>query len=209
MRPWSRSAAAVIAVALGIALGAPAWAQTSATTADLVVVAIDDSGAVVPNAAISISNQERGLTRTGTTGPQGRYSVPALPPRTYAVRAELAGFEPAADAIDLRLGTATELLLTLHVAGIATQVDVPAAMPLVSMRRTAAYSDVERTRRSRCPPSASSLRPLLRANCSSASAWRSDTHRHSSQPILDERPAAVRRQRYDVDFRRSSTSRVN
>ena len=37
-------------------------------------------------------NQESGVARTTVTGPDGHYRFPALPPGTYSVTAELAGF---------------------------------------------------------------------------------------------------------------------
>ncbi|MGD0438234.1 MAG: carboxypeptidase-like regulatory domain-containing protein, partial [Bryobacteraceae bacterium] len=52
----------------------------------------DESGAVIPNANITITNKATGLTRTVTTNSDGLYSAPALQPGDYEVRAEMQGF---------------------------------------------------------------------------------------------------------------------
>src|SRR5688572_14023751 len=60
--------------------------------ATLVGRVTDQSGAVVPNAAITIVNQETGLTRTVNTESSGDYIASALPASLYPVSAEITGF---------------------------------------------------------------------------------------------------------------------
>ncbi len=52
----------------------------------------DQSGGVVPQAAISIKNIATDITHTSTTSTAGLYSVPNLLPGTYEVRASTKGF---------------------------------------------------------------------------------------------------------------------
>jgi hypothetical protein len=80
MRTRFAAAAALIGSLVGLAASGPAAAQSRATTADLIVIINDDSGGVIPGTTVSVSNDDTGLSRTGTTGAAGRLSVPALPP---------------------------------------------------------------------------------------------------------------------------------
>jgi hypothetical protein len=53
----------------------------------------DPTGAAVPNAKITISNQATGLSVTATTGASGSYQASELPPGTYKISIEAAGFK--------------------------------------------------------------------------------------------------------------------
>src|SRR4029077_18662125 len=52
----------------------------------------DQTGAVLPGAAVSILDTERGLARSLTTDESGEYNAPTLTPGTYTVRVEVKGF---------------------------------------------------------------------------------------------------------------------
>ncbi|HEX3438426.1 MAG TPA: carboxypeptidase regulatory-like domain-containing protein, partial [Pseudacidobacterium sp.] len=53
----------------------------------------DQSGAVVPNAKITVTNEGTGETRAVTSDSQGRYTVPNLSPAIYTMTAEASGFQ--------------------------------------------------------------------------------------------------------------------
>lgn len=52
----------------------------------------DQSGAVIPNAQVTIANEGTGETRIVTTDAQGHYAVPNLAPAVYKMTAAAAGF---------------------------------------------------------------------------------------------------------------------
>ena len=52
----------------------------------------DASGAVVPDATITITNKATGATRNAVANAEGLYSAPALLPGQYEVRVERPGF---------------------------------------------------------------------------------------------------------------------
>lgn len=68
-------------------------AQTSGTGA-LTGTIKDPSGAVVPNAMVTIAEAATGQVRTTTTGADGVYRFSFLPPGNYRVRIEAGGFKP-------------------------------------------------------------------------------------------------------------------
>ncbi|SDF86014.1 TonB-dependent receptor [Terriglobus roseus] len=69
----------------------PAFAQT--TTADVVGTATDVSGAVVPNATVTLTDVNTHLTRTVKAGSGGEYTFTLLNPGTYSLSVTASGFK--------------------------------------------------------------------------------------------------------------------
>src|SRR5882757_1030629 len=81
----------VMFLLMGVVAGTkPAEAQVSGATLSGVVT--DLSGALVPNAAIAISNTDTGATRNITSNAEGFYSAPNLNPGNYEVKVSAKGF---------------------------------------------------------------------------------------------------------------------
>ncbi len=78
----------VLAVALCIFPATGLFGQM----ASLVGTVTDPSGAVVPNAVITVVNTETGLQRQDKSDVQGRYGMEQLPPGTYKLMAKASGF---------------------------------------------------------------------------------------------------------------------
>ncbi len=94
----------------------------------------DASGAVVPGAEVTATQAGTGISSTTTSGSQGNFVFPILPPSTYNITARRTGFEVYTEkAVELRAdaavtvnimlkpGTTTE---TVTVNADAAQVDV-------------------------------------------------------------------------------------
>src|SRR2546426_9159173 len=75
---------------LALVLAAAAFSQTTST---IVGVVTDQSGAVIPACTVRVTNEQTGMTRAVPTGSDGAYIVTPLPPGTYSVEAEAAGFK--------------------------------------------------------------------------------------------------------------------
>jgi predicted porin len=67
----------------------PAWAQTGASLSGVVT---DQTGAPLPEAAVTIKNLSTGETRTIPTDGAGRYQASGLPPGRLEIRAAKPGF---------------------------------------------------------------------------------------------------------------------
>ena len=68
-------------------------AQTAGTGA-LTGTVKDPSGAVIPNATVTLTSVDTGQARTTMTGADGVYHFNLLPPGNYRVRIESSGFKP-------------------------------------------------------------------------------------------------------------------
>src|SRR4051812_41241501 len=73
-----------------LAIVAPVHAQV--LYGSMVGVVTDPTGAAVPNAAITVTNNDTGLTVTDKTDEAGRFSVPNLAPGRYDLKVVASGF---------------------------------------------------------------------------------------------------------------------
>jgi hypothetical protein len=133
----------VLGLALLLLIPRAGSAQARLTGADLDGTVRDESAAVMPGATITVNNTATNLTRTATTNAQGRFLVPALPPGTYRVSAELQGFTRAAhEDLVLQLGQAVSVDFTLKMAKAEEEMTVTADTPLVNVHDASVSSVV-------------------------------------------------------------------
>src|SRR5271154_6238879 len=74
------------------AMALPCWSQNASTGA-ITGVVLDSSGAVVPNARVSVINNATGDNRTTTSKANGSFSAQLLPPGKYRVEVNAQGFK--------------------------------------------------------------------------------------------------------------------
>lgn len=117
---------------LAALLTAPAMAQTVSGTVNGLVT--DASGAIIPNAAITIKNTETGETRHVTSNSDGLYSVPALPPGKYEVDAVMPGFQSQESKINLSIGQTVKADFRLSVGSDTQKVEVTTASETVNLQ---------------------------------------------------------------------------
>lgn len=134
------------------ATAAPAMAQSRSTSADLTGIVMDESRAVLPRVTVTATNVDTNLERVVASGPDGRFDVLAIPPGTYRVRAELAGFSPHVfEGVELRLGSLISLEVMLRVEGVTEQVTVAAESPLLNLEQAVIASVVSAPQIERLP----------------------------------------------------------
>lgn len=97
----------------------------------------DESGAVIPNAQISISNRETGLVRNLTSTAAGQYNASALPAGDYEVKVEVSGFRTLIRQAAITVGGLTTADLHLQVGASKDIVTVEAVTPQVEYERHA------------------------------------------------------------------------
>jgi hypothetical protein len=98
----------------------------------------DASGAVVPEAAVVVSNESKGIRRELTTNASGIFTAPALVPASgYKVTINKQGFQAyEVSDFDISVGQVVDLPVTLNVASAATQVEVVDLAPVIEQTRT-------------------------------------------------------------------------
>src|SRR4030095_13555934 len=92
-------------------------APQSPNNASIVVLVSDQSGAVVKDAKVLVTNEQTGATRESLSGPEGSASFPALSlPGTYAVAVSKQGFgDESRGGLSLRSGETATLKVKLLV----------------------------------------------------------------------------------------------
>ena len=92
VRPRVRQAVQLICTAFGAFLiDLPAWSQGNAGR--ILGTLTDQSGGVLVGATVTVTDTQRGTTRTLTTNQAGEYNVPSLLPSTYTMHGEAMGFK--------------------------------------------------------------------------------------------------------------------
>jgi hypothetical protein len=100
-------------------------------------IVTDPSGAAVPDAAVTATNTATSTTRTTQTTSVGAYTVPELPPGTYTVSVQKAGFKEAVVAsVNVVVNTTTRIDVSLAMGTTTQTVEVTAAPALLQTDRT-------------------------------------------------------------------------
>src|SRR5262245_45517993 len=90
---------------LVVLLLSPRRALPQVAVARIEVVAVDESAGVVPDVIVTLLRSDTGLQRTAITDAVGLARAIALPPGSYDVRLERAGFQTAERVgLTLRVG---------------------------------------------------------------------------------------------------------
>ena len=102
---------------------AQVFAQTT-TTGDISGLVTDPTGAVVPNAAVTLKNVDTGSSQSATTSSLGTYRFALLPPGNYSVSASATGFQAITQRISVALGASATATLQLSLSSSSTTVEV-------------------------------------------------------------------------------------
>ena len=127
--------AVTIAVVLLLSLSAavPVWSQSQATSAQLSGTVLDENGATVPGAKVTLSNPDVNFAREETTNDNGLYTLTLIPPGKYELKIEKPGFNAFLQAnVVLAVGQSSTLDAKLQVGNVNQVVEVTASAPVLN-----------------------------------------------------------------------------
>ncbi len=105
-----------------------AFAQSQASTGQIVGTVRDPQGAALPNASVTVSNTATGLTQTLTTNEDGLFRAVLLPVGDYTVKVSSTGFgEFTQSGYKVEVGSTLDANITLQVNAVNEVVTVTAA----------------------------------------------------------------------------------
>src|SRR5215470_5265505 len=110
--------------------------------------ASDSSGAVLPNATVTVTSLATGIKKTNVTGSEGQYAIRYLAPGTYDVMIAAPGFaSQKRTGIVLQLNEQSKIDFTLSAGASEQTVQVEGKQPLLQSENAAlgAVIDKERT----------------------------------------------------------------
>jgi len=110
-----------------LAIAAPFTFSQTITTADVVGTVSDSSGAVVPNAKVTLRFIDTQETRTETTSGSGQYRFSLLQPGNYTISAQAPGLKSDIEKFALLLGQESAMNLTVRPQATQEVIEVIAA----------------------------------------------------------------------------------
>jgi hypothetical protein len=128
-----RTSARVVTLLVGflLAWGTLIVAQTATTS--LRGTVYDAKGAVISGASLTLTNPATGFSRTAKSDTQGNYQFLELPPSTYTLAVDAAGFARLKqDGLVLQVATPATLNVNMQVTGGTVTVEVSGTAPLVN-----------------------------------------------------------------------------
>jgi hypothetical protein len=112
----------------------------------------DTSGAVIAGAMVTVTDVQRGVSRTLTTDTSGAYSAPSLTPGTYDIKVEYKGFQTVQrTGVAVGVGQPVRVDVSLQPGTEAQTVTVTEAVPLINVSNEVLSSTVEDTQLNQLP----------------------------------------------------------
>jgi Carboxypeptidase regulatory-like domain len=138
----------LLAAALYLPLGM-AFAQTSGSITGEVK---DQSGAVAPNAAVTVTNSETNVARSTITNADGIYSFPDLTPGIYQIKVAAAGFANIVRSnIELQVQQTARVDFSLTLGQANQTIEVTSSSGLLSTENATVGTVIEEKRISELP----------------------------------------------------------
>jgi hypothetical protein len=130
-----------LAFALMMLWSATAAAQTAGQVSGHVA---DPSGAVVPGTNITLTNVATGAVRTTVTTAAGDYTFVDVPPGSYTVRAEHAGFKViTSNAVNVQVGQSLRQDFHMEVGAVTQSVTVTASTAMLQVENASLGTVIE------------------------------------------------------------------
>jgi hypothetical protein len=128
---WLASRVGLLVLLFVIGAGVPR-ASAQFDTASVVGTVKDASGATVPDAKVTLTNTQNGVSVVRTTSSDGNYEFANVRPGIYVVTAEKSGFSIALmDSVEVQVAARMRVDLQMAIGQLTERVVVTAASPLV------------------------------------------------------------------------------
>jgi hypothetical protein len=129
----------LLAVAMALSVAGPAYAQGggASSTGTIQGRVTDAQGAVLPGVTVTATSPSLLGAQTTVTSETGNYRFPAVPPGTYTVTYELAGFNGVKrEGISITLGFTANVNVELALATLQETVTVTGESPVIDTSTT-------------------------------------------------------------------------
>ncbi len=136
MKRWTTG---LLTLLVTLAISAPVFAQGggASSTGTIQGRVTDAQGAVLPGVTVTATSPALITPQTTVTSETGNYRFPAVPPGTYSVSYELAGFNTfKRDAVAIGLGFTAQVNVELALATLQETVTVSGASPVIDTSTT-------------------------------------------------------------------------
>ncbi|MFN7927724.1 MAG: carboxypeptidase-like regulatory domain-containing protein, partial [Blastocatellia bacterium] len=132
-----RNLSRFLLVAFLLAIGlTPGFSQASGSLAELRGQVTDATGAIIPNAKVTLTDTAKGTSRNVVTDAEGNYIFIGLLPSQYEMKVEAAGFTANTSRLELTVGQQANVPIKLSTGPVEAQVDIVAGTEVVDTQRT-------------------------------------------------------------------------
>jgi hypothetical protein len=129
-----------------LAFGAPFAAAQSTTQGAVGGTVKDPQGAVVPNAPVTVRNEQTNKEVSATTDDEGRFRVVQLDPGNYTVVINASGFAAyTQQRVVVEVGRVTPLEIALSVSGASENVIVTSEAPVINTEQQDFSTNINQT----------------------------------------------------------------
>jgi hypothetical protein len=129
--------AGVLALLLTVSPHAFAQGGGASSTGTIQGRIADAQGAVLPGVTVTATSPSMPGVQTAVSSETGNYRFPAVPPGTYMLTYELAGFNPLKrDGVEIRLGFTATVNVELALATLQETVTVSGSSPIIDTTAT-------------------------------------------------------------------------
>jgi len=144
MADFSRCILSVLSIGLTLA---PAALCQAVSTVQISGVVQDSSGSVIPDANVTATQLETGLTRNAVSGSEGNYAIPQLPVGHYQLTVEKSGFKTYLQkGIELQVGDRSLINVTMELGTVQQQIEVSAGAQMVQAAQTSVSTVIDQKR---------------------------------------------------------------
>ncbi len=120
------------------------FGYSQAVNATLLGTVTDSSGGIVPNAKVTVTETNTGVSRSGQSNESGNYTFPDLAPGQYSVTVELSGFKKESRKdIALTVNSSTRIDVQVTPGSMTEIVEVTGAPPLLQTDRADTGAQLE------------------------------------------------------------------
>ena len=128
---------------VGLLLLVPAAFGQASYTSQVRGIVTDQTGAVVQNAQVTITNDGTGIATVARTNDRGLYTFTGLRPASYTIKVEAQGFQAAErKQVVLQVDQQTSIDFSLKPPGVLATIEVTAATPPLDTESAAIGTDV-------------------------------------------------------------------
>ena len=129
------SAVLILATVLAMGLAATTYGQID--TGTILGTVRDQSGAVVPQAKVTLTNSGTGVSSSGQTNSEGNYAFPAIKSGTYQVIIQANGFKKyVRSGVKLSIQQSAEIDVALETGDINQSVEVTGEAPILQTQES-------------------------------------------------------------------------
>src|ERR1035437_133244 len=127
--------APAILIFAGIMLSLATVVSAQTTNGSITIQTMDATKALLPGTHLVLTDNETNVTREGTTLSSGTFTFTSLPPASYHLTVEHAGFSTVNyDSVVVQAGIATPLDITLKVGSATQEINVSAvSVPVIEV----------------------------------------------------------------------------